>query len=316
MRRRLRKDETINTDLPLQEECHVSNVIPYREGISTPKSPKTRLSATGNQIIAGFILVFFLIITAFPLVWTLISSLKSSQEILTSALSLPEKPQWINYVNAVRVTGITKSYLNSVIVTALSVVINAYIALLAAYVFARFRFPARQTLMLIFALGILIPVNSALLPIKLIMDYFKLSNSLTGLAILYSAIGLPTSILILSSHITGIPPEIDESARIDGASWLTVVNKIIVPIAHPGLVTVAILQAIYCWNEFLFAMVLVSSEAKRTLQVAIRFFVGRFFFDYGGLFAAMVLAILPLVIVFIVFQNSIVSALSSGAIKF
>ena len=124
----------------------MSDVIPYSKGPSTRGKARIRPSGTGARIISGLILVFFLIITAFPLVWTLISSLKSSQEILTSALSLPQKPQWINYVNAVRVTGITKSYLNSVIVTTLSVGVNAYIALLAAYVFARFRFPARQSL--------------------------------------------------------------------------------------------------------------------------------------------------------------------------
>ncbi len=284
--------------------------------IQSSRSAPARAGELGSQILAGAVLVFFLIITAFPLVWTVISSFKSNQEILTSALTLPRVLHWENYMNAVRVTGIMRSYLNSIIVTAISVAANAYVSLLAAYVFSRFRFRARQSLMVMFALGILIPVNSALLPIKLIMDHLRLSNSLIGLAILYCAIGLPTSILILSSHIAGIPSEIDESARIDGANWLVVVNKIVAPIARPGLVTVAILQAIYCWNEFLFAVVLVSSEANRTLQVAIRFFVGRFFFDYGGLFAAMVLAILPLVIVFIVFQNSIVSALSSGAIKF
>lgn len=286
-------------------------------GASRTCSPSisARLTRFCGGLLQVAILGFFLGVTSFPLVWTFLSSLKTNQTILTSALALPERLHWENYINALKVTGMARAYLNSVIVTTVSVVMNAYVALLAAYVLARFRFRTGQLLLLLFSFGILIPINSALLPIKIIMDSLRLSNSLAGLAVLYSAIGVPISVLILRSHIMGIPADIDESARIDGATSWVIVRKIIAPIARPGLITVMILQAIYCWNEFLFAMVLVSSEANRTLQIAIRFFVGRFFFDYGGLFAAMVLAILPMVLIFVLFQNSVVSALSTGAVK-
>ncbi|MGE5581885.1 MAG: carbohydrate ABC transporter permease [Bacillota bacterium] len=265
--------------------------------------------------IRWFVLLFFAVITAFPLIWTILSSFKTSQEILSSALALPTKLHWENYINALKVTGIARAFLNSLVVTGVSVIINAYIAILAAYVMARFRFRGSGFLMFLLTMGILIPINSALLPIKLVMDRLYLSNSLFGLAVLYATIGLPISVLILRSYILGIPIEIDEAARIDGAGLWYVVRGIITPIARPGLVTIMILQAIYCWNEFLFAIVLISSEVNRTLQIAIRFFVGRFFFDYGGLFAAMVLAILPTVVLFVMFQEHVVSSLSAGAVK-
>jgi raffinose/stachyose/melibiose transport system permease protein len=284
-------------------------------GQGKPLNPGINFNSVALRLLRDLILLFFVIVTAFPLIWTILSSFKTSQSILTSSLALPDRLHWENYLNALHVTGMPHAYLNSAIVTTVSVVFNAYLALLEAYVLARFRFRGASTILVLLAMGVLIPINSALVPIKMIMDRLMLSNSLLGLAVLYAAIGLPVSILILRSQILGIPVEIDEAALIDGASSWFIVRKIIAPIARPGLVTIMILQTIYCWNEFLFAMILVSSEANRTLQIAIRFFLGKFFFDYGGMFAAMVLAIMPTVIIFVIFQNSVISALSSGAIK-
>ncbi len=283
--------------------------------IKLEQRPKRSFSKFIIGLLRWSILLFFAVMTAFPLIWTLFSSVKSSQEILTSALSLPKKLHWENYVYALKVTGIVQSYLNSIIVTTISILLNAYVSLLAAYVIARFRFRGSAFLMTLFSIGILIPINSALLPIKIIMDNLRLSNSLIGLAILYTAIGIPISVLILRSFILGIPVQVDEAARIDGASLWRTVWKIIIPMARPGIVTIMILQAIYCWNEFLYAIILIALPVKRTLQIAIRFFLGQFFFDYGALFAAMTLAIIPTVVLFIIFQNSVVSSLSMGAVK-
>ncbi len=276
---------------------------------------KGRLTKFLVEFLRWSILIFFAVMTAFPLIWTLFSSVKSSQEILMSALSFPKKLHWENYGYALKVTGMGQSYLNSIIVTTISVLLNAYVSLLAAYTIARFRFRGSGFLMALFSIGILIPINSALLPVKIIMDNLQLSNSLIGLAILYTAIGIPISILILRSFLLGIPVQVDEAARIDGASLWRTVWAIIMPMARPGIVTVMILQAIYCWNEFLYAIVLIASPMNRTLQIAIRFFLGQFFFDYGALFAAMTLAIIPTVVLFVIFQNSVVSSLSMGAVK-
>ena len=260
-------------------------------------------------------LAFFVAVCAVPFLWTIFSSFKTSQGIFTSALALPDRLHWENYAHALTITNMPTAYLNSIIVTVFSVVLNASAALLAAYALARFHFRGRQLILFLLYLGVLVPINSAVLPIKVIMDRLHLTGSLPGLIILYAAIGIPISVLLLRAHIQGIPNEIDESARVDGASFWGVLGKIIGPIARPGLVTIAILQMIYSWNEFLFAIILINAESKRTLQIAIRFFLGRFSFDYGGLFAAMVLAIAPTVIIFIIFQNTVVSALSAGAVK-
>jgi len=261
------------------------------------------------------ILLFFAAITFFPLLWVIISSFKTNLTILTSALSLPTTLHWENYVAAIKVTNLPRAFLNSAIVTGSSLSLNAGIAFMAAYALARFKFRLNLILTLMFSLGILLPINSAILPIKIIITKLGLGNSLIGLIILYTALGLPISILILKSFLVSIPVEIEESAIIDGASYWKVIFKIIFPLCQPALATIIVLQFLFCWNEFLFAMLMINSEAKRTLQLSIGFFLGEFYFDYGGLFAAMVIAISPAVIIFILFQERVISGLTAGAVK-
>jgi len=261
------------------------------------------------------ILLFFAAITFFPLLWVIISSFKTNLTILTSALSLPTTLHWENYVAAIKVTNLPRAFLNSAIVTGSSLSLNAGIAFMAAYSLARFKFRLNLILTLMFSLGILLPINSAILPIKIIITKLGLGNSLIGLIILYTALGLPISILVLKSFLVSVPVEIEESAIIDGASYWKVIFKIIFPLCQPALATIIVLQFLFCWNEFLFAMLMINSEAKRTLQLSIGFFLGEFYFDYGGLFAAMVIAILPAVIIFILFQERVISGLTAGAVK-
>jgi len=261
------------------------------------------------------ILLFFTVVCLFPALWILISSFKTNQTILASALSLPTSLHWENYVSAMQVTGLPRAFLNSIIVSILAVVLNAIIALLAAYALARFRFRLNTALTIMFYLGILVPINSAVVPIKFIMLNLMLDNSLIGLIVLYAALGLPVSILILKSFLLSIPVQLEEAARIDGAGYWKIFFTVIFPLSQSGLITVMILQFIFCWNEFLFATLLISTETKRTLQIAIKFFIGKFFFDYGGLFAAMVISITPAIIVFMLFQKKVISGLTAGAIK-
>jgi len=294
-----------------------------REGVINKEKSKGKYkgeySNRGLAITLSFIkygiLFFFLGATLFPLLWVIISSFKTNQTIFASALSLPTTLHWENYVAAIKVTNLPRAFLNSTIVSGFAVALNAGISFIAAYALARFKFRLNLILTLMFALGILLPINSAILPVKIIMTKLALGNSLIGLIILYTAFGLPISILILKSFLLGVPVEIEESAIIDGASYWKIVFRILFPLCQPALVTIMILQFIFCWNEFLFAILMISSEAKRTLQISIKFFLGTFSYDYGGLFAAMSIVILPAVIIFILFQKRVISGLTADAVK-
>jgi raffinose/stachyose/melibiose transport system permease protein len=275
------------------------------------RSITTPLAGAARQI---YLLVFSAI-AAFPLVWVVLSSFKTNSSILGSALSLPDRLHAENYATAVSMTRVIVPFTNSIIVTAGAVALNLFLSFSAAFAIARFPGRWLRAVALIFSLGVLIPINSAILPIKLIMTRLALGDSLPGLIILYAVLGLPIGVLVLRSFLLSVPLAIDESARMDGAGWWTILFRIILPVSQSGIATVAIWQAIMAWNEFLFAILLISSEAHRTLQIAIRFFLGMFTFDYGALFAMLVMVIVPIVLVFIVFQERVIAGLTAGAIK-
>lgn len=260
-------------------------------------------------------LTFIGIMTFYPLVWIVFSSFKTNSEILSSAISLPEALHWENYINALTVTGLPRAFLNSTIVSFGSMFLVLLLAFPMAYTVTRFNSRGIRLSFGIVSLGILVPLVATLLPIKIIMIKANLMNSLIGLIILYAAIGLPFIVVVLRSFLQSIPKELDESAIIDGAGRYRIVFQIILPISQNGILTVLVWQFINSWNEFIFALLLISEETKRTVQIAIQAFVGRFFFDYGGLFAAMVIIIIPPVFIFIVLQEKVIEGLTAGAVK-
>lgn len=263
----------------------------------------------------NLILVFFLIVCLFPLLWVFLSSFKTNREILDFALSLPAQFSFKNYETVIKEPGMIRAFFNSVAATGLSVVLNAFICYIAAYTMSRFHFRFLKFLGVLIAFGLLVPINSALLPLKIVMDAVHLSNSVLGLAILYAGIGIPISTLVLRSHIDGIPKSIDEAAAIDGSSTLRVALGIIAPVARPGLVTVMILQAVASWNEFMFALTMISDPAQKTLQLIIRNFLGLYQSNYGALFASVMVAVVPIIVLFVLFQNKVIEAFTTGAVK-
>lgn len=257
----------------------------------------------------------FLILNIFPLIWVVMSSFKTNREILSFALSIPENPSFINYLSVLQEPGMIQAFINSTVATVVSVVLNVILCYLGAYAISRFHFRFLKVTLMLLSFGLLIPINSALLPIKMTMDGLHLSNSVIGLGILYAAVQIPMSVMILSTHVSGIDKAMDEAARIDGASNLRVAVSIIGPIAKPGIVTIVILQAVYSWNEFLFALTLISDQSKKTIQIIIRNFLGMYQSDYGALFAGVVMAIIPMVLVFVIFQNKVIEAFTAGSVK-
>ncbi len=260
------------------------------------KKKKITLGHIGWLCSRNLILLFFLILNIFPLIWVVMSSFKTNREILSFALSIPENPSFINYLSVLQEPGMIQAFINSTVATVVSVVLNVILCYLGAYAISRFHFRFLKVTLMLLSFGLLIPINSALLPIKMTMDGLHLSNSVIGLGILYAAVQIPMSVMILSTHVSGIDKAIDEAARIDGASNLRVAVSIIGPIAKPGIVTIVILQAVYSWNEFLFALTLISDQSKKTIQIIIRNFLGMYQSDYGALFAGVVMAIIPMVL--------------------
>lgn len=263
----------------------------------------------------NLILLLLLLLNIFPLVWVFLSSFKSNREILSYALSMPQQFGWKNYLRVLEEPGMIRAYWNSIVITVISIILNVFVCFLAAYAINRFDFKFLKVIFMGISFGLLISVNSSVLPIKLIMDRMGLANSIYGLGILYAATQIPMSVIILNGHLSGISRTIDEAARIDGANHARVAFSIIAPIARPGVVTVIILQAVSSWNEFLFALTLISDQKYKTIQLIMRNFLGVFQSNYGALFASVVLAIVPMIIVFVLFQNRVIEAFTAGSVK-
>ncbi len=267
-------------------------------------------------ILRWILIIFFAVYTLFPLLWLLASSLKTNNEFLTkSPFSLPAVPQWINFRNALTVAGLGRMLLNSVIVGLCATLLNVVIASMGAYCISRFRFRGRESIYTLFTAGILVPLSALMVPYFIIINKLGLYNTYGGMILLYSAIGIPMSTFLIRGLMDSLPMELEEAAYIDGCGFYGRFFHIVLPLSRTGIVTAATFQFLTCWNEFIFANLIVSSEKLRTIQVGIRYFTNQFSTDYVSMYAAIVISIVPSIIGYVIFQEQIIAGMTSGAVK-
>ena len=267
-------------------------------------------------ILRWILIIFFALYTLFPLIWLFISSLKTNYEFLAlSPFSLPKVPQWGNYINALTVAGLGRMLLNSVIVGLCATVFNVIVASMGAYCISRFRFRGRERIFTLFTAGILVPLNALMVPYFVIITKLGLINTYGGMILLYCAIGIPMSTFLIRGLMDSIPMDLEEAAYIDGCGFFGRFFHIILPLSRTGIVTAATFEFLTCWNEFVFANLLVSSEKLRTIQVGIRYFTNQFSTDYVSMYAAIMISIIPSIIGYVLFQEQIIAGMTSGAVK-
>jgi raffinose/stachyose/melibiose transport system permease protein len=267
-----------------------------------------------GQLLKWLFLIFILLITLAPMIWIILSSLKTNTEIFTSTFSLPKVLQIENYREALALDGLSNAFINTIIVSALSTAFSLLAAAMASYALTyKFRFQRPLSVYLI--LGMYIPFNAFLVPYLVIIAGMHLLNTRWALIIIYAAVGLPMAILILKGYMDTIPRELTEAAIVDGCGFNQTFQRIIVPLSVPGLATIGIFQFIFAWNEFLFAMIMTTDKYSRTLQISIRFFMGAFITNYAALFATMVICLIPSIVAYVLFQEQIIAGLTSGALK-
>lgn len=259
--------------------------------------------------------IVILLISLGPIVWVFLSSFKSNTEILNSSLGLPAVWSFKNYGTALTIAPIGTFYVNSVIVAGAATVLNVMVLSMSSYVLARFRFTGRTKLRGLFGVALLIPAAALLQPLFLTMKTLGFYDTLTGLILCYAAFSLPVSMYILTSYYLTIPTDLEEAAYIDGAGFYRTYRQIILPLSKPAMATAGVLAFLGAWNEFQIAMVLTSSTSKRTLPIALLYFKSQFASDYGAMFAATMLVVIPSIVVFILMQEQVVNGLVSGSVK-
>lgn len=269
-----------------------------------------------KKTILLIVLIIIAVLQLFPLYWLITFSLKSNVEIFgENVLGLPQSWRWVNYKTALTDAGILRYFFNSVFYSATTVIVAGLVTAMAAYAIARMKWKLKGLVFGIFALGIMIPTQAALLPLFQLLDKLKLKGGYLGLLIPYIAFAIPMSVIILTSFYKGIPKEIEEAAYIDGCGIFRCFFSLILPIVKPALATASIFTFLGTWNELMFANTLVDSSEYRTLPVGIMSFAGQYSTDWGLIGAGLVLATLPTILIYFLLSNQVQESLVAGAVK-
>ncbi|MDC7241825.1 MAG: carbohydrate ABC transporter permease [Spirochaetales bacterium] len=275
------------------------------------------LSRRVQSVILNGILGLFSITCIFPLVWLFYSSLKLKRNFNSNIIGLPKEPTFENYIRIMTNPDyhIWSSMVNSARNTVMSVALIIFFGFIVGYILARIRFRGNFLIKVMFLLGLVIPVYSLMVPIYVLFSRAGLSNKWFTLVIPYLAFGLPIAIFLVDGYIRAVPKELEEAAAIDGSSFTRTLFQIIMPLSTPILVTIGIIQTFSCWNEFVFALLLLKRQSIQTVPLAMTQFTGQFSSDYPKIMAALLLTMSPIIVFYFVFSRQIIKGMVSGAVK-
>lgn len=276
---------------------------------------KNKRKSIAAWIVAFFFAIVGLIVSFMPFIFMVLNSFKEKFEMLTKGVfQLPDKLNWANYTE-VLTGGFLNYFKNSVIVLAVSLILLLFISACASYPLARFKFKLAQPIYGLIVACMSIPVHITLIPVFKMSKATGLYDSIWALIGPYIAFAVPISVFILTSFMQEIPREIEESAEIDGCGKIQMFFSMILPLAKPGLATLAIYNGVNMWNEFSFAYTLTQSSQNRTLPLAIWEFQGQYSMNTPMIMAVLTLTLLPMIIMFIIFQDKLVKGMTAGAVK-
>ncbi|MFJ8914927.1 carbohydrate ABC transporter permease [Amycolatopsis sp. NPDC102389] len=270
----------------------------------------------GRKLKWGLVDILVLVFALFPVLWVISLSFKT-KETLDDGYFLPQEWTLQNYADIFATTEFIRALVNSIGIAIIATVIAVVLGTMAAYAIARLDFPGKQVLVGMSLLIAMFPQVSLVTPLFNIERELGLFDTWPGLILPYITFALPLSIYTLSAFFREIPWELEKAAKMDGATPAQAFRKVIAPLAAPGVFTTAILVFIFCWNDFLFAISLTSTEASRTVPAALSFFTGSSQFEdpTGTIAAAAVVITVPIILFVLFFQRRIVAGLTSGAVK-
>ncbi|MCW3817897.1 carbohydrate ABC transporter permease [Micromonospora sp. DR5-3] len=281
-----------------------------RAEATRPRGTRHRslLHGAGNQLL----LWAYAAIAFGPLLLVLIGSLRPNAEILRAPVGLPSSFDLSNYTRAWQTASISTYFINSLTVTCASVALCVSVSAMAAYALARWKFRGRALLAAFFLSGLMIPAKLGLLPVFYMFQSMGLIDSRIGLVLLYAASGIPFSVFVIMGFMRGLPGELEEAARIDGANEGRLFVSVVLPLMRPALAVATVFQFAPTWNDFFYPLVLLRSGDKYTIPVGLTRFFGEFAADRGTLFAGLVIALVPLAVVFALATKQIVAGLTAG----
>ena len=280
-----------------------------------------RASTAGNKITVGKVLVYIVLIvwsliSLFPVYWMLTFSLKNNAEIFgENVIGLPQNWVWGNYTRAMNTGHMEVYFLNSLIIAVLTILITLVASAMATYAMTRLVWKGREKMNKLFMLGLTIPIHAAIVPLYVVLGKAHLLNSHAALIIPYSAFSLAMGILICTGFMGDIPYDLDEAAFLDGCGVWGIFCRVIAPLMVPAVSTVGIYTFLQCWNELMFATIFNSKEAYKTLPVGVQSLAGQYSTEWGPIGAALAIATIPTLIVYVFLSKRIQDSFIAGAVK-
>ena len=254
------------------------------------------------------------VLVLFPLLFLAMSSLKTNDELFSSAFSLPQTPQFSNYVEIFTKFNQHIYFFNSLFYAVTVCIIGAIIDAAAAYAIGRMHWKLSKAALMLLLAGIMIPLHAILVPLYIVVSRFRMSNQMT-LMLLFVASTIPTSVFLITGFLDNVPRAVEESAVIDGCSIPRMFVSVVCPIIMPALATVTIFNFMGVWNDLLLSLIFLTDERHKTLQLSIMRFKDAYFSNYGMLLTAIMISILPSIVVYLVMSDRIISGLTSGSVK-
>ena len=263
------------------------------------------------------VLVLYTLIALFPVFVIVINSFKSRKSIFREPLALPDSDSFslIGYQTVMKQGDFFLYFQNSMIVTVASLFFILLFGAMAAYALSEYQFKGNKWLGLYMALGIMIPIRIGTVAILELMVSTGLVNTLWALILVYTAQGLPLAVFILSEFMHQLSDELKNAARVDGLSEFRIFFSIVLPLVRPAMATVAVFNMIPIWNDLWFPLILAPAEETKTLTLGSQVFIGQFVTDWNAVLSALALAILPALVLYLIFSRQLIRGLTSGAVK-
>lgn len=270
-----------------------------------------------SKIIIVILITIMVVVAIYPVIWLILSAFKTQNEFtLNSAFSLPHSFSFDNFIKAWTTGNMGVSFLNSVITTAGSMVLIVVTAVPLSFVLVKMKWKRNKAVNRYILIGMMVPVQVALIPLFSIYNQIGFTNSRIGLILIYAAYSLPLSVTLLSGFFESVPNEMLEASIIDGCNIYQVLLKIVFPLMKNSIMTVLTLQFMSSWNDLIFSQTLISRPEKQTIQTALIMFNGSYGqVDWGPLFAAMAIAVIPTLVIYLFLSKFMIRGMTAGAIK-
>jgi len=282
---------------------------------STAQVALDKLGGWAFKLLAYVFLVTLAVLGVVPVLWMASSSLKSIGEFNTNPWLWPHTFQWSNYTRVWQGANFALYFFNSVFMTVAAVTTQIMVGSMAGYALARYRFPMRKGLLYYFIAGGVVPGQVVLIPLFILIRFMGLMNTRLGLILIYTAAAQPFVVFNLQAFFRSVPAELEEAARMDGAGEFRIFWQIMLPLVRGGIGVMAIFQCMWIWNEFLFALLFASKESLRTLPIGIFNIIGQYYTEYPVFFAGLMVATVPIIMIYLVTVRYVIRGVRAGAVK-